>query len=76
MKNYFYAYINHIQDDWVDNLSMAEFAASNFVNILTVVILFFADYEFHSQAGIKLPETYSDSKRRGKLLVTNKIVKK
>ena len=48
MKNYFWAYINHMQDDWVDNLPMAEFAANNHVNASTGVTQFFADYGFYS----------------------------
>ena len=40
MKNYFWAYINYTQDDWVDNLPMAEFAASNHINASTKVMLF------------------------------------
>ena len=47
MKNYFWAYINHMQDDWVDNLPIAEFAASNYVNASTGVTLFFVDYGFY-----------------------------
>ena len=53
IKNYFCIYINHMRDDWIDNLPMVEFAVSNHINALTRVMLFFADYGFHSRTGIK-----------------------
>ena len=75
MKNYFCAYINHTQDDWVDNLLIAEFAASNYVNASTEIMPFFADYGFYPQIGIEPPGTYK-SKQKAKLLAADKIVKK
>ena len=75
IKNYLYAYINHTQDDWVDNLPMAEFAASNYINASIRVTPFFADYDFHPQTGIKLLGMYK-GKQKAKLLAADKIIKK
>ena len=75
MKNYLCAYINHIQDNWVDNLLMAEFAASNHVNMLTKVTPFFADYGFHSQTGIEPPDIHT-GEQKAEFLVADKIVKR
>ena len=47
IKNYFCVYINHTQDNWVDNLSVVKFAASNHVNASTGVMPFFANYGFY-----------------------------
>ena len=46
MKNYTYAYINHTQDDWVDNLPMTEFTASNHVYTSIKVIPFLQTITF------------------------------
>ena len=64
-----------MQDDWVDNLPMTEFAASNHINISTRVMPFFADYGFHPQTGMELPGTYKD-KQKAELLAVDKIIKK
>ena len=58
MKNYLHAYINHTQDNWVDNLPIVEFAASNYVNTSTGVTPFFANYDFHPRTGIEPSGTY------------------
>ena len=55
IKNYLCAYIAYIQDNWVDHLSMAEFATSNHVNASTGVTSFFADHSFHPRTGIESP---------------------
>ena len=47
IKNYLYAYIAYIQDNWVDHLPIVEFAASNHVNAFTGMTLFFTDHRFH-----------------------------
>ena len=75
MKNYLCAYINHTQDDWVDNLPMAEFAVSNHINTSMGVTPFFADYGIHPQIGIELPGMY-EGEQKAKLLAADKIVKK
>ena len=49
MKNYLQTYISHVQNDWVDYLPIAEFAANNYVNASTGITLFFADNGFHPQ---------------------------
>ena len=75
MKNYFYAYINHMQDDWVDKLSMIEFVANNHVNASTGVTLFFADYGFYPQTGMELSGIYKDE-QKAELLAADEIIKK
>ena len=75
MKNYLCAYINHTQDDWVDNLLMAEFTANNHLNASMGVMPFFADYNFHLLTGIEPPSTYK-GKQKAEFLAADKIVKK
>ena len=75
IKNYLRAYIAYTQDDWVNHLPMAEFAASNHVNTLTNVILFFADHGFHPCIGIEPLGTFNgEGEWKAKLLTANKIV--
>ena len=64
MKNYLCAYINYTQNDWVDNLPIAEFAASNYINASIKVTPFFAYYRFHPQTGIESSKTYENSKKK------------
>ena len=52
---------------------MAEFAASNHVNALTSMTLFFANHDFHPQTGIEPSGTYK-GEQKTKLLVANKII--
>ena len=75
MKNYFQAYINYTQDDWVDNLLMAELATSNHVNMSMGIMPFFAYYDFYPQTGMELPSIYK-GEQKAKLLAADKIVKK
>ena len=75
MKNYLRAYISHVQDDWVDHLPMAEFAANNHVNALTGITLFFADNNFHLCTGIEPPQfTSLKAGRKAELMTADKIV--
>ena len=74
-KKYLQAYINHTQNNWVDNLPIAEFAANNHVNASTEIMLFFADYNFHPQTSMKPPGTYK-GKQKVELLAADKIVGK
>ena len=75
MKNYLCVYINNTQNNWVDNLPIAEFAASNHINASTGVTPFFADYGFHPQTNIEPPGTYK-GKPKAEFLATDKIVKR
>ena len=52
---------------------MAKFAASNHVNALTDVTLFFADHGFHPRTGIELFRTYK-GEQKTKLLAVDKII--
>ena len=74
MKNYLRAYIAYTQNNWVDHLLMAKFAASNHVNASTGVTLFFANHSFHPWTGIESPKTYKRGKWWVGLLAANKIV--
>lgn len=75
MKNYFWAYIAYTQDNWMNHLPIAEFAASNHVNASTDMTPFFANHGFHPRTGIELSGTYK-SERQAELLVADKIVQK
>ena len=74
IKNYLHAYIAYTQDDWVDHLSMAEFATSNYINASTDITPFFANHEFHSCTGIEPPETYERGEQQAELLAADKII--
>ena len=64
-----------MQDDLVDNFPMAEFAASNYINMSTGVILFFANYSFYFRTGMEPLGIYK-SEQKAELLAIDKIVKK
>ena len=53
VEQYLRAFMNFHQDDWVDWLPLAEFAANNVVSETTGVSPFFANYGFHPQLGIE-----------------------
>ena len=72
MKNYLHAYIAYTQDNWVDQLLMAKFAVSNYVNAFIDMTLFFANYGFHSCIDIKPPRTYK-GEQKVELLAADKI---
>ena len=75
IKNYLCAYINYTQNDWVDNLLIAEFAVTNHVNMSMGVTSFFADYGFYFWTSIESPGIYK-GEQKIKLLATHKITKK
>lgn len=72
MKNYLRAYVRHAQDNWVDYLPEAEFAANNHVNASTGMTPFFADHGFHPRTGIEPPAEITDI-GRAELLSADKI---
>jgi len=53
LNKYLRAYVNFSQDDWVDWLPLAEFAANNHVSESTGVSPFFANYGFNPRLGIE-----------------------
>lgn len=55
MEQYLRAYCNYMQDDWVDRLPAAEFAANSDVSETTKVSPFYADYGTHPGFGLELP---------------------
>ena len=75
IKNYFWAYMNHMQENWVDNLLIAQFAMSNHINALMRMTLFFVDYSFHSWIDMEPFGIYNDE-QKVKLLVADKIIKR
>ena len=75
MKNYLRVYIAYIQDNWVDHLLMAKFAASNYVNTSTGITPFFADHRFHPWISIESPGMYKREEQQWvELLAADKIV--
>jgi hypothetical protein len=75
MKNYLRAYVHFAQDDWVDHLSDAKFAANNHENASTKMTSFFADHDFHSRSETESSSTY-DSDRKVESLKANKILQR
>ena len=74
MKNYLRAYVRHAQDDWVDYLPDAEFAANNHVNVSTGMTPFFADHGYHPRTGVEPPQSFDeDATGRAELLSADKI---
>lgn len=56
MKNYLQAYINHVQNDWMDHLLIAKFAINNHLNTSTGMTLFFDNNSFHPRTSIEPPQ--------------------
>ena len=50
IEAYLWSFVNHEQDNWVNLLSMAEFAYNNSVTTATGMSPFYANYGFHSTA--------------------------
>lgn len=55
LEQYLRAYVNHLQDDWVNWLPMAEFAANNHQSATTKVTPFYAVYGQHPRMGTEPP---------------------
>jgi hypothetical protein len=53
VEQYLQAFMNFYQDDWVDWLPLAEFAANNVISETTNVSLFFTNYRFYPRLNIK-----------------------
>ena len=53
VEQYLRAFMNYHQDDWVDWLPLAEFAANNAVSETTGVSPFFANYGFNPRLGVE-----------------------
>ena len=54
MEEYLRAYVNYLQDDWVQYLSIAEFAANNQESTTTSASPFFATSGFNPRLDFKL----------------------
>ena len=77
LKNYFRVYVRYVQNDWMNFLSDAEFAANNYENASTGLILFFADHGYHSRSGAEFSESYYQKKpRKDDLIRVDKIIER
>lgn len=56
MKDYFQVYINHMQNNWMNHLSIAKFTTNNYVNALTKLFLFFANNSFYLQTDVEFSQ--------------------
>ena len=75
LKNYFWSYINHLQNDWIDFLSDIEFIINNFVNKFIKMIFFFADKSYYLWYRVEFSEVYIKWEKV-KLNQTDKIIAK
>jgi hypothetical protein len=53
LEQHLRAYVSYIQDDWLDWLPLAEFAANSMFSETTGLSPFFANYSFHPRLGIE-----------------------
>lgn len=53
LEQYLRLYVAYLQDDWVDWLPLAEFAANDTVSETTTATPFFANYGFHPRLGFE-----------------------
>ena len=58
VKQYLYTFMNFYQDNQVDWLPLAKFAANNTISKTTGVLLFFANYGFYLRLGTELSQPY------------------
>jgi hypothetical protein len=63
LEQYLRGYISYQQDDWYDNLALAEFAYNDSISVTTKVTPFFANYGYNPRFEIlrKNPDTLSNS---------------
>jgi transposase InsO family protein len=64
LKNYLRAYIDYLQDNWVDYLPDAQFAVNNWVNESIGMSPFFANRGYHPRMGTEPPGTYDIATHR------------
>ena len=67
-------YISYVQDDWVNHLPMAKFAANNHVNASTNITLFFADNGFYLCMGVKPSQANQKTSQKTEFLAADKII--
>ena len=65
--------VNYQQDDWVNLLSLAEFAYNNSVHTLTCVTPFFVNYGLHPCFNISLPTTFVNPSPEGRARVLEEL---
>ena len=53
---------------------MTEFAASNYVNVLTGMTPFFVNHSFHPYTGIEPPRMYKEEQKAEQLAANNIVV--
>ena len=77
LKNYLRAYVRYAQDDWVDFLPDAEFAANNHENASTGLTPFFADHGYHSRSEAEPSEPYYQQEpRKAEFIRADKIIER
>ena len=56
LERYFQSYVNYLQDDWVQWLSLAEFVANNTVSKSSKMTPFFANKGYHPRLSLNPPQ--------------------
>ena len=56
LERYLQSYVNYLQDDWVQWLSLAEFAANNTVSESSRMTPFFANKRYHPRLSLDPPQ--------------------
>jgi hypothetical protein len=62
IEQYLRAFATYEQDNWVDLLPLAEFAYNNSVHVSTRLTPFFANYGYHPEMHLKLPNEASEAR--------------
>ena len=55
LECYFWSYVNYFQDNWVQWLPLAEFAANNIVSKFAKMTSFFANKRYHPRLNLDPP---------------------
>ena len=63
LKNYFWNYINYLQNDWINFLSDMKFIINNFVNEFIRMIFFFVNKNYHLWCEVEFSEVYIKQKK-------------
>jgi len=54
LEQYLYVYCNYQQDNWSDLLPLAEFIYNNVLSVITGILPFFVNKDYHSSIDIYL----------------------
>jgi transposase InsO family protein len=72
LEHYFRCYCNHLQDDWVQQAPLAEFAYNNSVHSTTGISPFFAIYGFYPN----VPSSVRDDRLEGEVPAAREVAEK